>query len=249
MEFHVLASGSKGNCTVVCSHGHFLIVDCGTTKKYLSDCFSQLHLDYLQADGVLITHDHSDHIKQVEMFKDVAIYSPCEIRSIRNEHHVEPYVQFNVGVFNVYPLALSHDSGDTVGYLINDGQQSLAIVTDTGYMTTMNMQIIRDADYYIFESNHDVSMLMHSSRPEYLKYRILSDTGHMDNEYSANVLSKVVGPKTREIILAHLSQECNKPQIALETLRETFENYNIDVSRYKVYAAQQYGMYNGGSEE
>ncbi len=246
MEYFILASGSKGNCTVVKSEDEFLIIDCGTSKRYLRNSFTKIGLDYLKADALLITHEHSDHIKQVDMFKSMPVYSPCEIKSVPDERHVEPYNMFTVGRFSVMPLPLSHDTRDTVGYIISDGQETVVCLTDTGYVSHANKELIMNADYYIIESNYDTIMLMSSDRPYYLKSRIVSDYGHLSNEQSAELIADIIGPKTREIVLAHISQECNTRDIAYQNLIDTLESYNIDPKRYLIHAAGQYEIYKGG---
>ncbi len=246
MKFYVLASGSKGNCTVIESGQQFIIIDCGATKKYLLKCFEEINKNYLDAQGILITHDHSDHVKQIKMFNSLPVYSPCELLSVKNEIHVTPYEKFSVGNFEVLPLPLSHDASAVVGYVISDGEEVLVSLTDTGYLPHANERLIKDANYYIFESNYDTAMLMNSNRPAYLKARINSDYGHLENGYASNMISKIIGPHTKEVVLAHISQECNTREIALKTLIDTLEANNIDPNKYQLYAAEQFGIYYGG---
>ncbi len=248
MKFYVLESGSKGNCTVVKGKSTVLVIDCGGTKKYIKEKFSRIGLDYQKADALLITHEHTDHIKQLKMFSEVDIFSPCKLGEY-DVNIVTPYQQFEVGEFCITPLALSHDVAHVVGYIITDGQETLVSVTDTGYVSHLNEQHIANADYYIFESNYDTGMLMSSDRPVQLKVRIISDSGHLGNEDSARVLSKVTGDRTREIVLAHLSQECNREEIALATLKRVFEENRKDYSGYKIAAARQFEMYEGGHND
>lgn len=246
MKYHVLASGSAGNCTVVESGGQFVIIDCGASKRYLKQCFESLKLDPLQARALLVTHAHSDHVKSLSMFRQLPVYAPCELLSLSDEILVEPYEMFTVGPFSIEPLALSHDEPDTVGYILSDGCQRLVSVTDTGYLSQRNAELIRDADYYIFESNYDVAMLMNSDRPFSLKTRIVSDAGHLGNQQAGQALAAAVGPHTKEIVLAHISRECNTRQLAYDSLIETFESYSIDPNRFKITAAGQFEMVDGG---
>ncbi|MBQ4252602.1 MAG: MBL fold metallo-hydrolase [Erysipelotrichaceae bacterium] len=248
MKFHVLASGSKGNCAVITSGESTLIIDCGSTQRYLKQRFREIGLDWLQADALLITHEHVDHIRQLAMFTQLHIYAPCLLPG-EDVRVVEPYEPFKIGCFTILPIPLSHDCDDTVGYIIHDGRETLAYVTDTGYLSHSNEELIRDADYYIFESNYDLVMLMTSSRPAYLKARINSDYGHMENGDSAAVLADVIGPRTREIVLAHLSQECNKPELALRSLTNKLTERGVDFSGIRIHAAEQFGLYSGGNDQ
>ena len=245
MKYWILASGSKGNCTVVESKGQYLIIDCGATRKYLLDSFARIGLDYHQAMGLLITHDHSDHIRQLNTFKSLNVYAPDRLTD--DCQVVRPYEPFEIGPFAIMPLQLSHDCEHTLGYVIQADGQHLVSVTDTGYVSGRNRELIGNAEYYIFESNHDVSMLMHSSRPPYLKQRILSDYGHMDNQYSAATLCEIIGDKTTQITLAHISQECNTREIAYRTLIETMQRNGLDPLRYVIRAAKQFEIIEGGN--
>ena len=249
MKFHILESGSKGNCTVVQSGESFLIIDCGGTKKYLEKCFSDVGIDYHRAEALLVTHEHSDHIKQIKMFTDLKIYVPDVIEGICEEAILKPLEIMKIGPFTVLPIPLSHDCSHTLGYIIHDGKETIVSVTDTGYVSHSNEELIRGADYYIFESNHDTDMLMNSTRPVYLKDRILSNNGHLCNEDSALVLSRIISDNTKEIVLAHISEECNTPALAYNTLISTLKRHNIDYSNCRISVARQFSRYSGGSEE
>ncbi len=216
MEFALLASGSKGNSFVVRDGTGLIMIDCGTTKKYLLSCLDKLSISRDELDAVLITHDHSDHIAQIRTFADLPVYSPVEIDGIES-FHVQPMKPFTLETMKITPLALSHDAPGTVGYVIEDGIEKLVYITDTGYVNQNYLPLLYDADYIVMESNHDVAMLMATRRPQFLKYRIYSDQGHLCNEDCADVLSRIITPKTKAVILAHISQEANTREKALET--------------------------------
>ena len=241
MKFSVLASGSKGNCTLIQSADTTLIIDAGAAKRHVLNCFRQLDVDYTKADGLLLTHSHSDHIKNIEMFNMLDVYAPFEVYSLRSERLVTPLQPFKIKNLTVMAFPLSHDV-PTVGYLLFDGQDTLCYLTDSGYVSKANQDLIRGATYYIFESNYDLEMLMNSSRPLYLKQRINSDNGHLSNEDSSDILRSIVSEKTREIVLAHLSQECNDEQIAYYTLKNKLLN-RPDI---KIATAKQNEMCCGG---
>ncbi len=245
MKYYVLESGSKGNCTVIKGTNTVLVIDCGGTKRYLQKRLNETDTELGSVNALLITHEHSDHIKQLKMFSDVDIFSPCKVPDVEY-NRITPYQSFTVGEFTIMPIALSHDVRDVVGYVINDGRETLVSVTDTGYVSHANEEYIKNADYYIFESNYDPQMLMSSDRPTYLKVRIISDSGHLGNEDSARVLARVIGERTREIVLAHLSEECNTEEKALSTLKRVFAEHEIDCSRYRITAARQREMCEGG---
>ena len=214
MQFCLMASGSKGNCFVLKDDTTCIVIDCGSTKKYLNSCFEQLEISPEEIDALLITHDHSDHIAQINMFKDTAVYSPVEIEDIET-FKVTPLHSFVIETLKITPIALSHDALNTVGYVMESGTEKLVYITDTGYVNQRYFPLLTDADYIVMESNHDVGMLMKTRRPQYLKARIYGDQGHLCNEDCAEILAKIVSEKTKMIILAHISREANTREKAL----------------------------------
>lgn len=238
MKYYVLASGSKGNCTLIEHNGLRVLIDCGTTKRYLLEQFAALRLSLEDIDAVLVTHDHSDHTKQIKLFRSKTIYTPAQdAYGIR----IEPYAPFTISDLCITPIQTSHDADDSVGYVIAANQQKLVYITDTGYVREHDYSLISGADYYILESNHDPELLMKTSRPYVIKQRILSDSGHLSNEDAAGVLSRIVTEQTKEIVLAHLSMEANTEELALKTSYDILQNKAIRIS-----VAKQYEMIFGG---
>ncbi|MGN1399244.1 MAG: MBL fold metallo-hydrolase [Erysipelotrichaceae bacterium] len=242
MHFAILASGSKGNCSIIESGNTRIIIDCGTTKKYLTDSFNQLNFDYQSCDGLLITHSHSDHISQLKMFSGLKVYSPFIIKDF-NCQLIKPLEIFTINDLTILPIPLSHDCYNTVGYIIFDGKETLVQLTDSGYVSESNQQLIKGADYYIIESNHDVDMLMNTSRPLVLKKRILSDNGHLSNDICADVISKCIGANTKQILLAHISQQANTYQLAYQTMIDTLKQRGLYRDDLFVKAVEQFEIY------
>lgn len=248
MKFALLASGSKGNCCIVKAGNTQLVIDCGSTKRYLSGCFDQLHVDHMQSDGLLITHTHTDHVSQLKMFYDVPVYAPETVQGNRVTT-IMPYQHFQVRDIDVTVLPMSHDCEHTVGYVLKCQDKKMVYITDTGYIKEEVKPYIQNADYYVFESNHDIEMLMQTRRPVYVKQRIINDYGHLCNEDSAYILSNCIGDRTREIVLAHISQEGNTRELALQTLKQTLVKKQVSLDRMKLYAADQFSIYIGGGKE
>lgn len=222
MRYINFCSGSKGNCTYIESKETKLIIDCGSTKRYLSQSLHNWDIQLDSVDALLITHDHGDHIAQLRLFDDVKLcVSPVMLN--RSALHPMPYEPFMIKDIEVTALVLSHDSGLTFGYVLKSEGVTLVYITDTGYLKENNLDYIKNADIYIVESNHNVDKLMQSQRPHLTKMRILSDSGHLSNEDCSRLLSKVVGPNTKEIVLAHLSEEANSEKLALQALHEVLE--------------------------
>ena len=237
MEFHILASGSKGNATFIYDQQCGILIDCGITRKQLLFKLNQLGFQENDITYVFLTHDHYDHNKNIHIFDAGKIYSAKKnIKDLDEYHTLVPYTHRQFGVFDVFTLRTSHD-----------GQEQLLYMTDTGYVSQKNRQFMKNLDYYIIESNHDIEMLMATKRPMFLKNRILNDMGHLNNEYSAHLMCEVIGEKTKEIVLAHLSQEANTEELALATYRQVFQEEQIAFSNIKV--ASQIDVVSGGNYE
>jgi phosphoribosyl 1,2-cyclic phosphodiesterase len=236
MEFALLCSGSKGNSFLVHDEDTYLLVDCGSTKRYLKSCFDTLGVKREDLDGVLITHDHSDHVSQIRHFADLSIYSPVEIPDI-DTFRVRSMQKFTIGRITVTPIALSHDAPNTTGYILDNGEEKIVYITDTGYVNEKYNPLMEGADYIVLESNHDVDMLMHTRRPQYLKQRICGDQGHLNNEETAEILTHIVTPRTKMILLAHISQEANTRELALQTTRDALQESGTALNPQLVLAA------------
>lgn len=247
MKFALLASGSKGNCCLIKHNDSKIVIDCGTTRKYLRGCFERLQYDYTQSDALLITHTHVDHVAQMKMFNDIPTYATQEIVTDKL-HSIKPYDTIDIKDFHITVLPMSHDCEGTVGYVIECENEKMVYITDTGYIKEEVKAYIKDANYYVFESNHDIEMLMQTNRPVYVKQRIINDYGHLCNDDSANILSEVISKEhTKEIVLAHISQEGNTRELALETLQKTFVKKGIQHSSMSLYSAEQFAIYVGGN--
>lgn len=224
MKFHMLASGSKGNAFILEKNDTKLLIDCGTTKRYFLNSLNLLEISIEDFDGILITHNHSDHIKQINIFKDHPfVFSPEQLNI--DHHFVYAYEPFMIDDFEIFPLPTSHDAEVSVGYVISDREHKLVYMTDTGYVKEEHLQYMYGADYIVMESNHDPELLMKTKRPYYIKQRILSDSGHLSNDDAGEVLGKIVTSATKEIILAHLSEEANREDIALDTVSKYLNGY------------------------
>jgi len=247
MEFHVLASGSKGNATFVYENGCGILIDCGITRKQLLFKLSSLGFNESNIQYVLLTHDHYDHNKNIHIFdSDIVFSAEKNIPGIDDYHTLIPYTHRQFGVFDVFTLRTSHDASDPIGFIFTTNE-TLLYLTDTGYVSQKNRQYIHNLNYYIIESNHDIEMLMNTKRPMFLKNRVLSDKGHLNNEYSAQLMCDMIGDQTKEIILAHLSQEANTPKKALDAYTRVFKKNNIEFHNIKV--ASQVNIVSGGQNE
>lgn len=249
MYFNIIASGSKGNATLVVSGQNVLLIDMGISFSRLEEGLKEIGLSFNNIDGAIFTHNHSDHIAGLRFIPINKQYAPEGTIPSSNYHVINLYEPFKIGCFEITPLKTSHDAPNPCGYVINDGNEKLTYVTDTGIFINDNFPYCQNSDYIILESNHDIQMLMKSNRPMELKQRILSEHGHLCNEDSALAAKDMIGPNTREIVLAHISEECNTPKIALEAYKKVFSYFSIDINKYNVRVANQYTSLKGGHYE
>lgn len=239
MEIDLLCSGSKGNSCLIRSHNTSILIDCGSTKRYLMSSLHSVHQKVDDLDALLVTHGHTDHISQLKHFDALPVYSYCDL-DVKDHHCVCPLEKFVIKDLCITVIGLSHDAPHTVGYVLEDDKEKLVYITDTGYLPNHEKHLLTNADHYIFESNHDLQMLMQTSRPMFVKQRILSDSGHLSNEDSSMHLSDLINTKTKNIVLAHLSEEANLPQMALDVLYDTLNKKRLSSSKLNILAADQF---------
>jgi phosphoribosyl 1,2-cyclic phosphodiesterase len=242
LHFSVLASGSTGNALYVGTEKTKLLVDTGLSGKAMESLFKEINRDIKEVSGILVTHEHSDHIKGLGVIArryQIPIYAnektwkamnhligeiPTEQKFIFN---METTIQF--GDIEVESFGVSHDAAEPMFYVFHHNEKKFVTITDTGYVSDRMKGIISNADMYIFESNHDVEMLRMGRYPWSIKRRILSDVGHVSNEDAALAMSDVIGDKTKRIYLAHLSQDNNMKELARMSVTQTLEGKGFEV--------------------
>lgn len=247
MEIMTLGSGSSGNCTIIKSKGHTIMVDAGISKKALTERLSAVKVNLEDIEAAFFTHDHIDHIRVADLIPANKRYSGLgTVDLLGMSYFMTPFVTKEIAGFKVTPFPLSHDATNALGYIFEDGEEKLVYLTDTGYVNRNNFKYLKNADIYLFESNYDVEMLMNSKRPHYLIQRIYGDKGHLSNEQAGQYLSKLIGDKTKEIILIHLSEDTNTPDIALNTVNKYLLDKNINMKNIKLHCALRYDITRGG---
>lgn len=236
MVVTVLASGSKGNSTLIKTAEHLILVDAGMNVKYLEEKLREVEVLLQDIDYIFITHTHTDHTSSlnnlVKRFKPTIIMTAKMFEDLKFLKDYEKILiltdDLTFDKVKIESIPTSHDTSDSRGYIITEDDASVVIVTDTGYLNQKHFEKLKNKSLYIFESNHDIEMLMHGKYPKWLKQRVLSDVGHLSNESASYYLSKLIGPNTKKIILAHLSEENNTSEIALESINNYFKTENIE---------------------
>ena len=234
MRFCSIASGSSGNCIYVGSGTTHLLVDTGISKKRIEEGLRKLELTGEDITGILITHEHVDHIQGLGVFcrkYKVPIYATrgtiagiLEYKYLGELpegllHEVEKDTPFLVGDVSVKPFAISHDAKDPSGFRMENGNKAVAVATDLGTYDDYTVENLKNLDGILLEANHDVHMLEVGPYPYPLKRRVFGEKGHLSNELSGRLLCDILHRNLKFIMLGHLSKENNFPELARETVK------------------------------
>lgn|SRR5574344_925735 len=241
MKICVLASGSEGNVTYVEIGNHKLLLDIGTNLKYITLKLAELDVTPNEIDSVFITHVHDDHIKALNQYikkydpnvylTNVMLSELPEDAPIRNYPELNIYDEdFYLDNVKVEIIKTSHDTKDSRSFIFTCDGKSVVYLTDTGYLNHKYFAKLKNKDVYLFESNHDIEMLMNGPYPKWLKDRVGGDVGHLSNHDASMYLSKLIGENTKKVILTHLSKHNNTEASALETFYNVLDEYNINFS-------------------
>ena len=234
MRLCSIASGSSGNCIYVGDDATHLLVDTGISKKRIEEGLDSLGIKGSELNGILITHEHVDHIQGLGVFSrkyEIPIYATqgtiegincCKSLGKMPEgllHEVEIDKSFTLGDIKVRPFEISHDARQPSGYRFENGQKSVAVATDLGKYDEYTIEQLQNLNAVVLEANHDVHMLEVGPYPYPLKKRVLGDKGHLSNELSGRLLSDILHDDLQYVILGHLSKENNYEELAYETVK------------------------------
>ena len=249
MRAIIFGSGSKGNSTLLIGKNKKMLIDVGFSYPKMLKDLKEFEVLPQDIDAILITHTHADHTCGLSTFikkNNTVVYSNEKMLPELSKIVPEELIrveddEYSIGEFNITCIHTSHDAVGSVGFIINNDNSDLVYVTDTGYINKTYLKKLVNKDIYIFESNHDINMLMTGPYPYILKQRVLSDKGHLSNELAGEYLKELVGKKTKKIILAHLSEINNTPEIALDTVKKILNNNKIEID-----TALQHEIYDVG---
>lgn len=233
MRISTFASGSSGNCTLVSSGDTHILIDAGISMRRIKTSLDQLQLKPCDIAGVLVTHEHRDHIcgiATMTKYHRIPLYAPPGVAAALSQipgaaqciTEITPGESFGVGDAEIRAFHTPHDVPESVGYSIC-ADQRFGFCTDLGHVTEEVAYALEGSDIAMIEANHDLSMLRQGNYPYFLKQRILSDYGHLSNPESGKLALWLAKHGTRGIILGHLSQENNQPSIALQTVTEALQ--------------------------
>lgn len=234
MRLCSIASGSSGNCIYVGSDKTHLLVDTGISKKRIDEGLAQLEVKPEELSGILITHEHADHIQGLGVFSrkyGIPIYATKgTLRGITEYkclgkmpeglyHEVQVDSVFKIGDLEVKPFSISHDANEPSGFRIENGSKSIAVATDLGIYDDYIVENLKNLNAIVLEANHDVHMVEVGPYPYPLKQRVLGRLGHLSNELTGRLLCNILHEDLRHVVLGHLSKENNYEELARETVK------------------------------
>lgn len=261
LGFCPLASSSSGNCYLVKSDKTNILVDIGISGRKIIENLEILEIKPYTINGVVLTHEHGDHVRSIgpilyrspnaRVFATAGTVERMEEKAApipeNNLVIIQKGDKFMLGDIEVGAFEVSHDAAEPIGYYFKRNDKKIAIVTDTGKVTEEIEDAIKDADILVIEANHEVNILLYGSYPYNVKYRILSEKGHLSNETAGECICRFLKnrqkPQAPYVFLAHLSKENNTPQQAFLTVRNILEEEDFYVGRHlKLEVIQQKEM-------
>ena len=243
LNFCSLSSGSNGNCYYLGNEFHGILIDAGISATAIRKFLKNLDISMQTIMGVLITHNHIDHIRGLEVltrknslpaFTTLKIWesilSPQKKISRDCIREIGLQQKFHLAGFDIEAFPVCHDAPETIGFHICAGDKKITIATDLGHICQTAALYLKEANLLVIESNYDEQMLENGKYPYYLKARIKSDNGHLGNHQTSVFLADIINDNLSNICLAHLSKNNNTPEKALQTLQQTFSERGINFS-------------------
>ena len=234
VRFASLGSGSKGNSTIIDDGETRLLIDLGFTVKDSVRRLARLEIDPASVDAILVTHEHADHCHGVASFArkfDTPVYltygtyQPDSMGQLPGLHCFNCHQPFQLGSFRVAPVAVPHDAKEPCQYVLSSGAATIGVLTDLGHITPHVREAYRDCDALLLECNHDLDMLREGPYPWPLKQRVGGDYGHLNNEQAAGLLESLNLQRLQTLVISHVSEQNNQPELALAAIRGYLENW------------------------
>lgn len=234
VQLTILGSGSSGNCAYLETGETRILIDAGFSARQTRQRLAAIGRAPEGLSGILITHEHSDHINGLIALAcklNIPVYCnrytreamEFQLQTKFNCHIFGTGASFEVGDILVDTFSIPHDASDPVGFLLRTSGGNIGFLTDLGHATKLVLQRVREANVLVLETNHDLKMLQESNRPWSLKQRIAGRHGHLSNEDAAAAAEEIMSAELRHIYLGHLSRECNRPDIAHRVMNERLQ--------------------------
>lgn len=251
-NFCSLYSGSSGNCLFIQTSNTKILIDAGESSKKISNALSSINIDPNNIDAILITHEHSDHVKGLGTFSkkyNIPVYANSKTWDAMSEQsskisdkNIKKFTieeNFEIGDLKIHPFKIPHDAANPCGFNIFYNNQKLSIATDIGHMTSSIARKLEDSSFILLESNYDPQILKCSSYPYTLKQRIAGPNGHLPNIDAGKTISYLMNSGLKEVMLGHLSKENNFPELAYQTVVNELISANKDSSKIKISIADR----------
>jgi len=256
MKISPIASGSSGNCIYISNDTGGFLIDAGISKKKIEEGLMNIEVLPEKINGIFVSHEHSDHIKGLGVFlrkykipvfateKTIhAIFECSSLGKLDSElfNVIKPDKEVDIANMKVRPFSVSHDAAEPVAFRFFDEDKSGAVVTDLGYYDDYIVDNLQGLDAILLEANHDIRMLQTGTYPYTLKQRIWGNRGHLSNETAGRLLDRILSDKLKNVILGHLSNENNYPELAYESVRQEIiaGNGNINCNDFKMIVAKR----------
>jgi phosphoribosyl 1,2-cyclic phosphodiesterase len=246
LNFCSLSSGSSGNCYYIGNELHGILIDAGISATSIRKFLKDMNISMQTIMGVLITHNHIDHVRGLEVLTRKNTLPAFTTQKIWNSiltpyskitsdciREIDSQKKFNLAGFEIEAFPVSHDAPETIGFHICAGEKKITIVTDLGHICQTSAPYIRKANLLVIESNYDEEMLVNGGYPYYLKVRIKSDHGHLGNHQTSDFLANNFNDNLSHICLAHLSKNNNTPEKALQTFRQALSDKGIILKKHQ----------------
>ncbi|RJP93428.1 MAG: MBL fold metallo-hydrolase [Desulfobacteraceae bacterium] len=240
MRICMLASGSKGNSIFISNGETAILIDAGLSGVEIERRLKSKHIPITSIDAIIVSHEHADHIQGVGVLSrrhqlpvylssQTGIAAP-QLGAIPKISHFSCGTAFTINTLTIHPFSISHDASDPAGFTIKSNNRKIGIATDLGIATTMVKEHLKGCHGLVLEANHDMRMLEQGPYPWPLKQRIKGRTGHLSNESSRELLMEILHDGLSHVILGHLSETNNTPEIALRVVTEPLTNTRLSVT-------------------
>ena len=251
-KFCTLYSGSSGNCSLVQTDSTKILVDAGQSAKKIEEALSAIDVDPFSIDGILVTHEHSDHVKGLGILSKkfhIPVYANSETWNAmeKQKEKVEEnnikffsFDKFKIGNIDVKPFSIPHDAANPCGFNIFNNDKKISIATDIGHMNKEILQNLLNSNFLLLEANYEPEVLRYSKYPYLLKTRISGPNGHLSTVDAGKTISYLVNRGLDKVMLGHLSNESNFPELAYKTVVEQLMENNVAQNNLRLSVANRY---------
>lgn len=249
-KFCNLYSGSSGNCSFLETDNTRILVDCGVSSKKIEEALNSIDVSAKNIDAIVISHEHSDHVKGLSVFckkYDIPIYANSKTfdninQDLTARKHVEfkSNEKFEIGDIKVVPFSIPHDAADPCGFNFYHDKDKVSIATDIGHIDNTILHNLAGSSLLLLESNYEPDILKCSKYPYELKRRILGPYGHLSNEEAGNAITALAKSGVSNIMLGHLSEQNNFPELAYQTVMNSIISSNVDLNKLRLSVADRY---------